>query len=166
MSMERKHFPDFYRKNVKRIYRFLYFRTRGNKEVAEDLTQDVFVKCLAAFDSYDPAVSASSWIFTIARNHLINYLQKEKPSVALEDIENNLWDRQNWGEKMTFAHDEKRLLDAISRLNPDDAEIVRLKYLEGWPYEDIAELRGKNAGALRVQAHRALKELRGILKQL
>lgn len=164
--MERKHFPEFYRTNVKRVYRFLYYRVGGDKEVAEDLTQDVFLKALNAFDRYDPAVSESSWIYTIARNHLINHVQKQHPGVELETIENTDWDKVDWAERLSASHDEKRLLQAISKLPGEDAEIVRLKYLEGWPYEDIAEKLGKTAGALRVQAHRTLKELKKILKQL
>jgi RNA polymerase sigma-70 factor, ECF subfamily len=164
--MDRKHFPDFYRDNVKRVYRFLFYRVGGNKETAEDLTQDVFLKALNAFESYDQAISKSSWIFTIARNHLINHLEKQKPNVDLESVENTIWDTDNWAEKLTVRHDEKRLLEAIRRLGPEDAEIVRLKYLEGWPYDDIAEKMGKKAGALRVQSHRALKALKKILKQM
>ncbi len=164
--MERRHFPTFYRTHVKRVYRFIFYRVGGRKEVAEDLTQDVFMKALAAFERYDPALSESSWIYTIARNHLINYVQKQRPAVDLETIENTDWDKVDWAERMSVSHDEKRLLNAISQLPKEDAEIVRLKYLEGWPYEDIAEKMSKNTGALRVQAHRALKELKKILKQI
>jgi RNA polymerase sigma-70 factor (ECF subfamily) len=163
--MDRKHFPDFYRENVKRVYRFLFYRVGGNKEMAEDLTQDVFVKALNAFESYDPNVSQSSWIYTIARNHLINQLQKTRPGVDLEEIENTVWDTVDWGERMALIHDQERLLGAIAELSKEDAELVRLKYLEGWPYEEIAEKLEKTTGSLRVQAYRALKQLKKILKQ-
>lgn len=163
--MDAKHFPDFYRKNVKRIYRFLYFRVKGNKEVAEDLTQDVFMKAFKAFESYDPAVSESSWLYTIARNHLINYVQKERPGASLEEIENTVWDREPWDDKMASKHDHGRLSEAIKLLPSDDQKIVQLKYIEGWSYEEIAPIIGKNAVALRVQSFRALKALKAILKQ-
>lgn len=163
--MERSKFPTFYRANVTRIYRFLYFRVGGKKEVAEDLTQDVFLKALAAFESYDPAISETSWIITIARNHLINYLEKQKPNVNLEEIQETALDRVDMFDKISINHDEKRLLEAIKELPDDDALIVRMKYLEGWPYDEIAKKVGKNTGALRVQAHRALKNLKKILKQ-
>ena len=133
--------------------------------MAEDLTQDLFVKALGAFEGYDPAVSQSSWIYTIARNHLINQMQKLRPGVDLEEIENTIWDAVDWGDKMALRHDEKRLWEAISQLPPEDAELVRMKYLEGWPYDEIAEKLEKTAGSLRVQAHRALKQLKKILKQ-
>ncbi|MFZ2804455.1 MAG: RNA polymerase sigma factor [Patescibacteria group bacterium] len=163
--MDSKHFPDFYRTNVKRVYRFLFYRVGGSKEMAEDLTQDVFIKALGAFEGYDPAISQTSWIFTIARNHLINQLQKTRPNVDLEEIENTMWDAVDGAEKMALRHDQKRLFDAIAQLPAEDAQVVRLKYLEGWPYDDIAKELGKTAGSLRVQAYRALKELKKILKQ-
>lgn len=162
--MDRQHFPDFYRKNVQRIYRFLYYRTGGKKELAQDLTQDVFLKALEAFDRYDEAISASSWIYTIARNHLINQLAKLRPNTDLEAIENTLWDTDDWVGRAEMNYDEKRLLEAMTRLPKEDANLLRRKHLEGWTYEDIAEEFGKSVGALRVQSHRAMKELRKILK--
>lgn len=163
--MERSGFEAFYQTNVKRVYRFLYFRVGGNKEIAEDLTQDVFVKALQAFESFDPNISQTSWILTIARNHLINQLEKTKPSVNLEDVENILPDCLDALEKMSCKEDERRLFQALRGLPEEDARLVRMKYLEGWQYEEIAEQTRKAAGTLRVQAHRALKCLKKALKQ-
>ena len=162
--MERRYFEAFYHENVKRVYRFIYFRVGGKKELAEDLTQDVFVKALQAFESYDPAISRTSWILTIARNHLINQLEKIKPQVNLDDVENVLPDPLCLMQEAAVRHDERRLLEAISALNREDAELVRLKYLEGWTYLEIAEITGKSSGTLRVQAYRALKNLQKNLK--
>jgi RNA polymerase sigma-70 factor, ECF subfamily len=163
--MDKKAFPAFYDANVKRIYRFIYFRVGGRHEVAEDLTQDVFVKAFEAFDRYDPAMSASAWIYTIARNHVINQAQKNRPHVDLEEIENTLWDADNWPERMALRHDEERLWGALRSLPKEEMALIRMKYLEGWNYEDIAEIQQKTAGALRIQAHRALKKLQKTLKQ-
>jgi len=163
--MELKYFPEFYRTNVKRIYRFVFFRVKGNKEQSEDFTQDIFLKAYSAFESFDPAVSKSSWIYTIARNHLINQAQKDRPGTSLEEIEDTLWDREAWDEKMASKHDHQRMLASLSALPEEDRKIVRLKYLEGWSYDEIAEIMSKSAGALRVQAHRSLKALKAILKQ-
>ncbi len=163
--MDKKHFSSFYESNIKRVYRFLLYRVQGNREVAEDLTHDVFIKAFDAFERYDPEISEASWIYTIARNHLINYIEKTRPGVELETIEQTEWGRIDWDERMSLRHDEERLWNAIGKLPSEDAEIVRLKYLEGWSYEDIAERLGKTAGALRVQSLRALRALKGILKQ-
>jgi RNA polymerase sigma-70 factor (ECF subfamily) len=163
--MEKRHFPQFYRKHVQKVYRFLYYRVYSNKELAQDLTQDVFIKALEGFDKYDESVSEFSWIFTIARNHLLNTLARTKPTVELEHIENTDWDMEDWAGREELKYDEKRVLEAILGLSKEDADLVRLKYLEGWSYDEIAEINGKKAGALRIQAHRALKQMRDILKQ-
>ena len=163
--MDRKNYPQFYRKNVQRIYRFLYYRLGGDKETAQDLTQDVFIKALEAFDRYDEKISASAWIFTIARNHLINHFNRKRPGVPLEDIENTLWDQDDWVARAELKHDERRLLEAMKKLPKDDAELIWYKHLEGWQYDELAEKLGKSSGALRVRAHRALGALRKILKQ-
>jgi RNA polymerase sigma-70 factor (ECF subfamily) len=163
--MDQRDFPQFYRKYVQRIYKFLYYRLGGNTSLAQDLTQDVFLKAFQAFDRYDEKISESSWVYTIARNHLINHLAKTKPQVDLEEIENTNWDHDDWATRAEIRYDEKRLLEAISQLPKQDAMLVRRKYLEGWSYEDIAEMEGRSSGALRVQAHRVLKQLRIALKQ-
>lgn len=163
--MERKHFTEFYRKNVERIYRYLYFRVAGNKELAQDLTQDVFLKAFEAFERYDQNISVSSWIFTIARHHLLNHVAKQRPNVTLEEIENTLWDHDDLGKRVERRYDDQRLLDALKMLPPQDAELLRRKHLEGWSYDQIAEETGKTSAALRVRSHRALKDLRKILRQ-
>lgn len=163
--MDKKHFPDFYRMHIKSIYKFFYFRVSGRKEIAEDLTQDVFMKAFNAFESYDPATSRSAWIYMIARNHFINHLEKSKPSVDLGEVENTSAVAVDWAEHMSKKHDAGRLMAALSDLPKDDRELVRMKFLEGWGYDDIAKVMDKSAATLRVQAHRALKTLRAILKQ-
>lgn len=163
--MDQKHFPTFYEKNVKRIYRFLYYRVGGDKQMAQDLTQDVFLKAFQAFDRYDEKVSASAWIFTIARNHLLNQLAKKRPQVSLDEIENTTWDREDWASHAELSYDQKRMLQAMKQLPVDDAALLRRKHLEGWSFEEMAGEMGKTPGALRVQAHRAMRELRRILKK-
>jgi RNA polymerase sigma-70 factor (ECF subfamily) len=163
--MKRKEFPKFYDTYADKIYKYVFFRVGGNKELAEDLTQDIFVKALDAFDRYDTSVSISAWIYTIARNHIINTIQKQKPQVSLEDTEAEASLRRDWGSVLETSFDENRLLEALDRLEEDEALLVRMKYLEGWKYDEISEILGKSSGALRVQASRTLRKLRGILKQ-
>jgi RNA polymerase sigma-70 factor (ECF subfamily) len=102
---------------------------------------------------------------TIARNHLINQLEKIRPQVNLDDVENVLPDPLCLIRQAAIRQDECRLLEAIAALSKDDAELVRLKYLEGWTYQEIAEITGKTSGTLRVQAYRALRMLKAALKQ-
>lgn len=162
--MEKRHFAHFYHQHVERIYKFVYYRVGGNKELAQDLTQDVFLKAFEAFDRYDPAVSQVSWIYTIARNHIINQHAKTRPNVTLEDVEGTMMAAEDARERFADRHDHQKLLAALGTLPPEDARLVRMKYLEGWSFDDLAEIFEKKSGALRVQAGRALKKLKQSLK--
>lgn len=164
-EMTKKHFPEFYRKHIKQVYKFLLFRVAGKKELAEDLAQDVFVKAFQAFESYEPEKGESAWILTIARNHLINTLQKQREQLPLEDVEAILADPVQLVEQLALAEDEARLMQALHALPKTDADLIRMKHLEGWSYEEIAQQTQKTPGSLRIQAHRAIKALARILKQ-
>lgn len=158
--MDKGDFPSFYREHMSRIHRFVYFRVGGRRDIAEDLTQDIFLKAYEAFERYDPTISKTSWIFTIARNTVINFYAKERPGVMLEEIEDSAWVAIDARERYATNHEEARLLEAFHTLEKDEAQLLRMKYLEGWSFEELADVFGKQAGTLRVQAMRALRKLR------
>ncbi len=162
--MHKRHFAKFYETYVDRIYKFVFYRVGGNKALAQDLTQDVFLKAFEAFDRYDPTVSEVSWLYTIARNHLINTHAKTRPGVDLEEVEGTKWVSQDFRQVFASRHDEQKLLAAINQLSAEEAKLVRMKYLEGWTFDDLEEVFDKKSGALRVQATRALKKLKALLK--
>lgn len=162
--MDRKHFESFYQTHVDRVFRFVLFRVAQDRERAKDLTQDIFLKAFQAFERYEPERGKSAWIYTIARNHLSTAYTARKETVTLDQAEGHPMLRADSHLRMSAQEDERRLLLTLDQLPADDAELIRLKYLDGWSFEDLAESLGKSAGALRVQAMRALKRLRTILK--
>ncbi len=164
--MEKPTFDRFYVQFLPRIYKFVLFRVAGKKEVAEDLVQEIFMKAWEAFDRYDPSVSVSAWIYTIARNHVINFHAKQKPTVDLDEIEGTSFAAEDIRERLSGSFDERRLLQALEKLSVEEARLIRMKHLEGWSYDELAEIFDKNSGALRVQSTRAMKKLKTILKQL
>lgn len=162
--MEKPDFKTFYEGFLKRVYKFVLFRVGGNRSLAEDLTQDIFLKAFEAYDRYDPAKSKSAWIYTIARNHLINYYKKERPGVDLEELENTSLATFDARRAYMVGYDETELMKAIAKLPPEDAELIRLKYLEGWTFSELTQMLDKSSVALRTQASRALKRLKTLLK--
>lgn len=162
--MAKPSFEAFYRAHVKRIYAFVYFRVGSNKAFAEDLVQDIFLKAFQAFDRFDPARGQSAWIYTIARNHIINEMGKRKPGVDLEEIEDSILASTDAREEMAMRHDERLLIEGLSKLPVEDARLIRMKYLEGWSFGDLADIFEKTPGSLRVQASRALKKLKKTMK--
>jgi len=146
------------------VYKFVFYRVGGNKELTQDLTQDIFLKAFEAFERYDPSRGTSAWIYTIARHHVINHHAKTRPSVDLEEIENSIRVSQDMREVFTLRQDEEHLMQALARLPEEDARLVRMKYLEGWSFDDLEEMLGKSSGALRVQASRSLKKMKSLMK--
>lgn len=157
-------FEAFYDDYLKRVYKFVLFRVGGNRSLAEDLTQDIFLKAYEAYERYDPERSRSAWIYTIARNHIINYYKKERPGVDLEEIENTNLVTFDVRESYAAKHDTTELLKAMARLSKEDAELIRMKYLEGWSFKELADMLGKSSVALRTQASRAMRRLKSLLK--
>jgi RNA polymerase sigma-70 factor (ECF subfamily) len=136
------------------VYHFLC-RYLGDRAVAEDLTQDVFLRALAA--RYHPDDRERSWVFQIARNLARDHLRKAMhrgPTVATSD-----------DEPGPFT-DRAVALDvhaAIHRLPDDDREVFLLREVAGLSYDEIAESCGVTSDAVRNRLHRARLALRHAL---
>lgn len=177
--MNKKDFQKFYQNNFDRIYRFVFFRTGFNKELAEDLTSEIFFKALRGFDKYNPDISHSAWIFTIAKNYLANYFRDTAKTVevSLEEItqdyalEIDLQEeipgflKFEGFEEFIKIESRQRLLEVLNTLSPDKREVVTLKHLLGYSFREIAEIKSMSEVAVKVMAHRALKELQAKFKR-
>lgn len=155
-------FEAFYQAHIDQVFRFIYFRVSLRRELAEDLTSEIFIKALAHFDRYDPNQSQHAWIMTIARNHLYNYFRDRKQDVDLEEVAFSLADRRSAGPDLI---DSEHLLVCLNRLTADERRLVEMKHLEGYRHQDIAQILGKSAGAVRVELHRVMKKLKVLFAQ-
>lgn len=162
--MNKQHFEQFYEEYFERIYRFVFYRVGGRREQARDLTQDIFLKAFEAFERYDPVQSHSAWIYTIARNHVINTYAKTRPNITLEEIEGSLQASHDPRQTYLLHQEELVLHAALLKLPEEEARLIRMKYLEGWSFDDLSDLFKKSSGALRVQAGRALKKMQSLLR--
>lgn len=164
-GMHESEFRKFYEEHLDRIYRYIYYRVGGQKETAEDLTSEVFMSALEHMETLDATRHPGAWLFTAARNRLKNYYRDRKPTIDLDDIAPMAFghDGRVLSER---ANDDRRLLEALSRLPAEQRRILEFKYLEGVPYAQIAAMLGKTAGTVRVEAHRAKRALKLLLKSL
>lgn len=157
-------FERFYRENIDRIYRYVFFRVGRNVAVAEDLVSEIFMRAHKGFASYDPNVSRSAWIYRIAHNHLANYYRDRKATVDLEEIA-PFAVGEHGEETMIRREEELWLGKALGRLSGEERRLVTMKYLEGYGYEDMASILEKSAGTLKVATHRAMKKLKRICSE-
>ena len=164
---DKKYFEKFYRENIDKIYRFVFFRIGANKELAEDLVSEIFMKALESFDRYDEKISRSAWIFTIAKNHLINHWRDAKPIDSLPEITEEGMESGSWVKKSLEIHAKSNtkgeVYELLAKLDENDREIVTFHYLLGYSYLEIARMRNSTENAIKVAAHRAIKKMRKLI---
>ncbi|WP_108804785.1 RNA polymerase sigma factor [Aquimarina sp. Aq107] len=140
-----------------RIFNFLLKMTR-DRNISQDITQEVFYKAIKYRKSYKKG-KFSSWIYTIARNIFSDHYQSQKnKDQRLDEIEYKV-------ERQETNHLEKeeikeQLDNALKELNQNDRELVIMSRYQGIKYQEIAEITGSTAGAVKTKVHRAIHKLK------
>ncbi len=149
------------------LYRFLRSRTR-DVTVAEDLTQQVFVKALLGHPSFrgdDDALV--SWLFRIARNESATWLRRRTRETswdALAEVGFNPADTGDSPEATALTAERRRELAAVlATLSPEQRELLDLRFAADLPLVQIAGILGISANATRQRYHRTLRQLKGLI---
>lgn len=140
-----------------------HYRFTGNRYEAEDLAQDTFIKAYKKFSTLKEPDKLKSWLFSIARNTVIDFFRKNKnkpfalDSAILENVpETTAVDYQ---ERVANMEVSKELEHCIGQLVKEDRAIIKLLYYEGFSYKEIGELLNINQNTLKSRLHRARKIL-------
>lgn len=145
-----------------KVFRFFMIRT-GQRETAEDLTQEVFLKLVDKVDTFDSnAGNFAGWFWQIAKNTLIDYFrQKKSVSLDPEMIEKkSLTEKHNITEKSFLAKIEvEEVLKIVGNFGEEEQEIFSLRFLSEMSYKEISRLVNKSEGNLRVITHRIIKKI-------
>ena len=145
------------------LYKYVYIRCGYNRELAEDITQDIFVKAWEKRSTFNPSKSTlKNWIYVIARNHLIDTYRKKKISVKSFDEDIYVKDLNISVEDEAVVSDILRNLD---RLKEKEKEVIVLRYVQDLEIEDIAKILGKSKNTTKVMIHRAIKKLKYIMNK-
>ena len=169
-----------YRELIRRYQRpvfSLVFRMVRDRELAEDLAQETFVKVLNAIDSYRPEYKFSSWIFKIANNAAIDHLRRRnldtlsidgsphaETAEAIEATTLQLGDGQESPlDEVASRELGEQIERAINALRPAYRSCILLRHIDGRPYEEIAEILDLPLGTVKTYIHRARNELRILL---
>lgn len=154
----------YYWEYHEKIYRYLYFRSYEDRELAEDLTSETFLKAFEKLDTFNPEHSFSSWIYAIARNSLIDHFRKHSnTSVSLEPYEEELESDFEVEIQINNKLTRRELLKGVYQLPKNLQEVVILKYFNDYKNSEIQEMLDINPSTLRVHLHRAMKQLQEII---
>ncbi len=169
-----------YRELIRRYQRpvfSLVYRMVRDRELAEDLAQETFIKVLNAIDSYRPEYKFSSWIFKIANNAAIDQLRRRglntlsldgsphaESADAIEATTLQISDgAENQLDEVASRELGLQIELAINQLRPEYRSCIILRHIDGRPYEEIAEMLDLPLGTVKTYIHRARNELRILL---
>lgn len=157
-------FEDWYDEHRSTVFRYVRFRV-ATREVAEDVTSEVFLKALRSFERYDSSrASPRTWLLRIARNAVTDHLRalrrRGSLHVSLDRVPDLVSDSPTQEERVLKQERIQRLLNANQTLRAADQEILSLRYGGGLSNGEIAETLGISHNAVAVRLHRALKRLK------
>lgn len=154
------------RKHTREIFG-LCFRATGHEEEAEDLTQEIFLKVFRAIEGFDSRrASFTTWLYRVARNHLVDYYRSSRQDRVTVSIEEELpWLEQGPGSDAApharVEHSERQavLQKALNELSPSLREAVVLRDLQGLDYTEVSKALGIPSGTAKSRVHRGHLEL-------
>jgi RNA polymerase sigma-70 factor (ECF subfamily) len=158
----------------------LVFRMVRDRETAEELAQETFIKVLNNVDRYQPQFKFSSWLFKIANNIAIDHLRKRQivtismdgsPHAATAaEAEATSFDvairQESALEEMEARELGSEIEKAIAKLRPEYRSCIMLRHVEGRSYEEIAATLDLPLGTVKTYIHRARIQLRDALGHL
>jgi RNA polymerase sigma-70 factor (ECF subfamily) len=155
---------EIYDQYSAKIYSYIYHRT-GDRELAEDLTADVFLRALEAIQNKKGWTSSlQGWLYRIAHNLVVDHFRRQSKRegpplneriAASDDRSLQIAERILAGEKLRAA---------LQHLTEDQQQVIILKFVEDLSNREVAEIIGKTEGAVKALQHRGLAALRRILE--
>lgn len=167
-AQDEQAFARLYDAYVEAIYRFVYVKI-SSKEQAEDVTAEVFLKLWQALQRGQEVRHVRGLLYKIARNLIIDVYRKrgaasDATSVTFSESDTSsyietLSDRGSGSRSIEAKADVSLLIEQIAQLKDDYQDVLTLRLVDDLSFQDIAEILGKDVGAVRVLHHRALKAL-------
>jgi len=136
----------------------------GERDSADEVVQDTFVRAFAAIDSFRGESSFRTWLFTIARRLVLDRRRAERRSrVSATVEEGDAVTQFDALDAMVADESLVRVRAAVGSLSPKQREVFRLRVEQGLSYREIADLIGSTEGAARVHYHNAMRAVKEFL---
>ena len=165
--------PDAY-SNLMKLYRdplyFMLYEKVGDQDLAKDLTIETLGKAFQKLHLYVPDYAFSTWLFTVARNHCIDYLRKKQ--IPTSSIDKIIKDDEGKSSKFDLESSDpnpesilikkqriKILRSIVDQLNPKYRDLVKLRYFKEFSYEEISTELDLPLGTVKAQLHRSREQL-------
>ncbi|MDE6770402.1 MAG: sigma-70 family RNA polymerase sigma factor [Muribaculaceae bacterium] len=156
--------PDAFNVLLKTYSQPVYWQIRKmvmNHDDANDLVQNVFLKAWNNLHNFRGDAKLSTWLFKIAINESINFINKEKQRLQLTEDADEAFLLNSIEADPFFDGDalQKELLAAIAKLPEKQKLVFNMRYYDEMKYEEMSEILGTSVGALKASYHHAVKKV-------
>ena len=149
---------------------FMIYEKISDQDVAKDLTIESLGKAFKKLHLYKPDFTFSTWLFTVARNHCIDYLRKKKlPTFSIDKLTVNddgrksnfyLESKDPNPEQILMKKQRVKILRRIvDQLKPKYRDLVKLRYFKEYSYEEVAAELDLPLGTVKAQLYRSREQL-------
>lgn len=154
-------FEEFYTKYNKLIYK-IAFSILKNKSDAEDVMQLVFEKIYSMDKKNLPTKNETSWIYSVTKNETLNYFKSNRNNINLDDI----YEIEDNNQEISKIIDQENYNRLISKLNDNEKEIVSLKIISNFSFEEIGKILNMPTGTVKWRYYKAINTLKLLLSNL
>ncbi len=141
----------------------LYWQIRRmvlSHDDADDVLQNTFIKAWMGLDSFRGEAKLSTWLYRIASNETINFLERRKKTItSIDDADNGVALQLEGDPYFDGDETQRQLQEAIATLPVRQRQVFNLKYFEEMKYEDMSEMLSTSVGALKASYHHAVKKI-------
>lgn len=159
---ESKAVGELYTQHHELIFRYIWSKV-GDAHLAEDLTGEVFMRMVSRISTYQPTgVPFQAWLYRIARNLIIDYIRKTASTSAVS-LDNATYMQEPGAGPSTVVENKitfENLQEALAKIEHEQAEVIRLRFLVGLQVNEVAERLQKTPAAVKALQHRGLAALR------
>lgn len=162
--------PDFYYILMERyeakILRYIRRISNFSKETTEDLGQEIFLKAYENINDLDRNLKFSSWLYRIARNHVISFWRKNKDKKMVssfdadENFKNMIESDEDIAKDLENKITTEKIGEVLEKIRIDYREVLVLRFLEDKDYNEISDILKKPVGTVGTLLNRAKKELK------
>lgn len=140
------------------VYKYVLYLTNGDKTVSEDITSETFAIAVEKINTFKGKCKISVWLCQIAKFLYFKEVKRNK-KIKFEDI-NELCQSENFEDDLIEQEDKKKVFNDIERLDKDTKNVIYMRVIGNFTFEEIAKLTGKTANWARVKYFRGKEKLK------
>ncbi|MCA0971416.1 RNA polymerase sigma factor [Halobacillus litoralis] len=153
----------YYKEMFAYAYKQLY-----EKELAKDITQEIFISMLRNIHRFDGRSSFRTWLYKIAKSRIVDYYRSKQYKQRQQGellIDEAIAETHDFTAQMETRAEAQRALDLLSTFEPGSEKIVRMKLLAERTFEDISTVLNENESTVKTKYYRTMKQLKDLLKE-